>query len=147
MIKIYKLIYNGEIVYVGQTKKELKVRKSGGYGKNIPFYKDCEIELIEETDDKSRERYWIEKLKDEGHPLMNIKEGNGVDWQEYWKEYRKKYYQENKFRFYNKNKTREEKDEFNAKKRNYYSNNPEAREKNRAYQRNYLKKKKQNNNG
>lgn len=78
MIKIYKLIYNNEIVYVGKTKlKYLSTRKAQGYGNTVPFYRDCSIELIEETNDISRENYWIQRLKQEGHPLLNKNGGHG----------------------------------------------------------------------
>lgn len=90
MIKIYKLIHNGEIVYVGQTKQKLNTRKAKGYS-NVPFYKECKIELIEETDDVSREKYWIDKLRSEGHPLLNKRDGDtGLDYKEYQKEYKEK---------------------------------------------------------
>ena len=98
MIKIYKLIHNEQIVYVGQTKqKYLSTRKAKGYGKTVPFYRECKIELIEETDDVSRERYWIERLRSEGHQLLNKQEGNGVsDYKEYYKEYNKEWIENNK---------------------------------------------------
>jgi hypothetical protein len=93
MIKIYKLIHNGQIVYVGQTKQRLNRRKASGYAKNEQLHKitkECKMELIEETDDVSRERYWIELLKSEGHPLLNILKGSGLDKAEYDKEYQKR---------------------------------------------------------
>ena len=101
-IKIYTLIYQGQIVYVGQTTmKYLSSRKSSGYGNTVPFYKECTIHLIEETDDVSRERYWIEKLKKEGHPLLNKEAGaSGLDKKEYQKEYRMEYLKE----YQNRNK-------------------------------------------
>jgi len=108
MIKIYKLIYNNEIVYVGKTKFKLTRRIQLGYSTNVEkILKDCSIELIEETTDVSRERYWIEKLRSEGHTLLNKLKGDGLDRKEYYqnnkeknreykKEYLKKYYQKNK---------------------------------------------------
>ena len=97
MIKIYKLIHNGQIVYVGQTRLELMKRKAHGYGDTVPFYKECSIELIEETDDISRERYWIERLRSEGHPLLNIQKGeSGLIKKEYHRRYNDKHYQKNK---------------------------------------------------
>tara|TARA_R100001594_G_scaffold3518_7_gene13129 strand:+ start:92 stop:529 length:438 start_codon:yes stop_codon:yes gene_type:complete len=74
MIKIYKLIdnTNGNI-YIGQTKQKLYKRlnnhkqdyKRGykGSSKEIIKNGDYKIELIEETTDKLRERYWIENTK------------------------------------------------------------------------------------
>jgi hypothetical protein len=108
MIKIYKLIHNGEIVYVGQTKLSFSRRRHKGYGKTVPFYKECSMELIEETSDTSRERYWIDKLRSEGHPLLNKHRGvSGLDkkeWQKGWEEsnkekrsqYQKKWRDKNK---------------------------------------------------
>jgi hypothetical protein len=92
MIKIYKLIHDGQIVYVGQTtSKYLSSRKYNGYGNTVPFYKECSIEIIEETYDITRERYWIDKLTSEGHPLLNKISGvTGLDPKEYRKQYREK---------------------------------------------------------
>jgi hypothetical protein len=113
MIKIYKLIHNGQIVYVGQTKlKYLSTRKAQGYGDTVPFFKDCSIEIIEETDDISRERYWIELLKSQGHPLLNILKGDGLDKKEYDKEYSRKY------RTNNREKVREYHKEYYQKIKN-----------------------------
>ena len=53
MFKIYKLVHAGKIVYIGCTTQELKRRKSNGYRSNEAvnsIRKECEIELIEETD-------------------------------------------------------------------------------------------------
>jgi hypothetical protein len=107
MIKIYKLIHNGQIVYIGQTKQKLTRRKDGGYYKNEKLHKiskECKIELIEETDDVSRERYWIDKLKGEGHNLLNKYYGNGLDNKEYQKKYQKGYQKEYQKEYYEKNK-------------------------------------------
>lgn len=73
--KIYKLVYNNQIVYIGRTTQKLNRRFSNGY-KFIPFWKDCSIELIEITEDLSRERYWIDYYKNEGIELYNIQKGN-----------------------------------------------------------------------
>lgn len=77
MKKIYRLIYNDETIYIGITKRELEIRKRAGY-KFIDFYRDCSIELIEETEDVSRERYWIQYYKDLGCNLYNKYNGNGL---------------------------------------------------------------------
>jgi hypothetical protein len=113
MIKIYKLIYNNEVVYVGRTKHKLNRRIQLGYSTNVEkILKDCSIELIEETDDISRERYWIDLLKNEGHPLLNkiggstgldhieakkvYRENNKESILEWQKEYQNGYYEKNK---------------------------------------------------
>lgn len=82
MYKIYKLIWNNRVVYVGQTTQSLIRRKSSGYkGTCVEhIYKECSIELIEETDDVSRERYWIDFYRNE---VLNILDGNGFDKKEY----------------------------------------------------------------
>ena len=129
MTKIYKLIHNGEIVYVGQTKRRLlSHRKCRGYGNTIPFYKDCLIELIEETDDVSREKYWIDKLRSEGHPLLNKRDGDtGLD----LKEYQKEHYQKNKEKIKEYNK------EYKEKNKEY------EREYQKEYQKEYYEKNKE----
>ena len=72
--KIYKLIdnTNGNI-YIGQTKQKLSQRLRNHkhdykrdlscVSKKIIANGDYKIELIEETDDKTRERYWIENTE------------------------------------------------------------------------------------
>jgi hypothetical protein len=150
MIKIYKLIHNGQIVYVGKTKlKYLSNRKASGYGNTIPFFKECTIELIEETDDITKENYWIERLKDEGHPILNRRSGDtGLDnkeWREnnkeYIKEYMKEWYQNNKDK--NKDKNKEYQKEWyqnnKEKKRQYLK---EWRQKNKEKSKEYREKKK-----
>jgi hypothetical protein len=91
--KIYKLIHNGVVVYVGRTKQSLKRRKQFGYKSNAAvqaIYKQCDIELIEETNDVSREDYWVQHYKD---TVFNMKRGErGLS----YKEWHKEYYQDNK---------------------------------------------------
>ena len=110
MYKIYKLIYDGVVVYIGRTKSSLAKRKSTGYKSNPELqliYKDCEMILIEETDDASRESYWIEQFMSD--KLLNIIKGHKGDltkseyckiWREKNKEYvklkKKEYRQRNK---------------------------------------------------
>ena len=72
--KIYKLIdnTNGNI-YIGITKQKLYKRLNNHkqdykreahcVSKKIIANGDYKIELIEETDDKTRERYWIENTE------------------------------------------------------------------------------------
>lgn len=87
MIKIYKLIYKEDVIYIGKTILSLGRRKGSGYP-NIPFYKECLIELIEETKDVSRERYWIEYYQNMGYKLMNKRNGDHSNYT--IKEYRNK---------------------------------------------------------
>lgn len=79
-MKIYKLIHNEKIVYIGRTTVELNKRKNWQY-KNNPklqsIYKECRIELIEETDDISREHYWISFYGKDN--LLNMKYGDGIN--------------------------------------------------------------------
>ena len=75
--KIYKLIYQGEIVYVGRTMRSLKERKKSGYKGTCvqDISDDCVMELIEETNDVSREKYWIDEIKKTSN-LLNKRGGN-----------------------------------------------------------------------
>ena len=70
MYKIYKIVDNtNDNVYIGITTQTLKRRLNGHKHKitcssrNIIKNGDYRIELIEETDDKSRERHWIENTE------------------------------------------------------------------------------------
>ena len=141
MVKIYKLIYKGDIVYVGKTTQRLERRKAAGYGNTLPFFKECLIELIEETNDVSRERYWIERLRSEGHTLLNKEAGDGFDRVKYNKETyeknkekRKEYFKEYRKEYYEKNR---------EKMKEYYHNNKENnKDKKREYDREYRLKNK-----
>ena len=80
MQKIYKLICNSEVVYIGRTKMTLSRRKSAAYKSNPALqaiYKECEIVLIEETNDLNREQFWIDYYGMEN--LLNVKKGAPVD--------------------------------------------------------------------
>lgn len=82
-MKIYKIISpNTDLVYVGRTTQTLRRRFSlhrsdckrylagnGNYYTSIKVLEhgDCSIELIEETDDKSREFYWMKELNSCNH--------------------------------------------------------------------------------
>lgn len=80
MVKIYKLIRNNEVVYIGKTILTLQRRKNGAYtAMDKQFVKECDIELIEETDDVSRERYWIEYYRNQGCELKNKRNGDYRD--------------------------------------------------------------------
>lgn len=75
--KIYKLIYNEEVIYVGLTKLSLSRRKSSSnYSVPKEIYKLSKIELIEETNDKGRERFWVEHYLKLGATLMNKRNGD-----------------------------------------------------------------------
>ena len=104
MYKIYKIVDNtNSNIYVGITEKTLKSRLS----KHISNYKttkgitsreiikngNFKIELIETTDDSTRERYWIENLKcvNNNVPGRTIKE-----YDEQRKVSRSQYYLDNK---------------------------------------------------
>ena len=77
MIKIYKLIDNtNSNVYVGSTKQKYLCdrlsshvydfktnNKRGSVSRDIIKNGDYKIQLIEETDDETRERYWIENTE------------------------------------------------------------------------------------
>ena len=82
--KIYKLLINDIVIYIGQTITSLRKRKLGWYP-NIPneILKQSKIEIIEETDDLSRERYWIKYYRDLGCELYNRNNGSGLDYKEY----------------------------------------------------------------
>jgi hypothetical protein len=69
--KIYGLLHEGKLIYIGCTIDTLNSRKRNGFGNTVPFYKECEIKLIEETDDKYRELYWYNYYKDKGAKLLN----------------------------------------------------------------------------
>jgi vacuolar-type H+-ATPase subunit I/STV1 len=82
--KIYKLVYNGVVVYVGKTKLTLNQRKWKGYKSNAAvqaIHKECDMVLIEETSDVSREDFWVQHYKD---TLLNIRKGDtGLSQKEY----------------------------------------------------------------
>ena len=80
-MKIYKLVKDSEVVYVGRTKLTLSRRKSSGfYNLDQDFIRECQIELIEETDDRSRERYWIDYYLSIGCKLLNKRNGDYKDY-------------------------------------------------------------------
>ena len=130
-MKIYKLIKDGEVIYVGRTILSLNRRKNSNFYK-IPrdISIDCEIELIEETDDKSRERYWIDYYRKLGHHLYNKRRGDFKHNEEAYEDRKRSLKEKRAF----KPKTKEEKlsqrrawynkhkDVINEERRKKYSN-------------------------
>lgn len=116
-MKIYKLVKDGQVIYIGRTKLSLNRRKNSNFYK-IPREVSmlCEIELIEETDDKSRERYWIDYYLSIGCKLLNKRNGDYKDYQHYYEERKKKMRESRAF----KPMTKEQK---LAKRRQYYAKN------------------------
>jgi hypothetical protein len=130
-MKIYKLVKDGEVVYVGRTKLSLSRRKSSGfYNIDSSFVKECEIELIEETDDKSRERFWIDYYLSIGCGLLNKRNGDFKDYHHQYEERKRKMRLERDFKPMTKEerlKSRREyyaktKDRQNQRKRDKYAN-------------------------
>ena len=113
--KIYKIIDNTNgNVYVGQTRREVRERicnhksdfNAGNNCSSVLILKnnDWKYELIEETDDITREKYWIQNSIN----CINKKrfEGRDKEWAKQWG----KQYKEN-----NKEKIREKKRIYNQK--------------------------------
>lgn len=133
MFKIYKLVKDNKVYYVGRTKRSLSIRKSIGLYKRPDvdyIYKTSDIILIEETHDKNRESYWINYYIENGDPIMNIyknnydessskrkyyiinrdkilkqreEKRNTIEYKEYILEYSKKYRTENRDHINNQN--------------------------------------------
>lgn len=106
--KIYRLIRNEEIIYIGRTKFSLHKRFLTGW-KYIDKT-DISIELIESTNDISRERYWISWYKNIGIQLLNKRGGDGLDHKEYYRNLKKEWRKNNR-------------DRVNKQKREYYKKN------------------------
>ena len=104
-MKIYKITSpNCDLVYVGMTTRTLKERLWGHsscakrYSRGLPGYcssikvlehGDAVIELIEETDDKRREGYWIEELNSCNQVKLNLLDkSDPVSIAKYNREYR-----------------------------------------------------------
>ena len=144
MYKIYKIVdnTNGNI-YIGITTQTLKQRlachKSLKDCSSRAIIKngDYKIELIEETDDKTRERYWIENTDCVNRIIP------GRTKKEYNKEYREN----------NREKIKEWRENNKEKAKEYYENNKESisqyhkkyRENNREKKSQYSKEYKKNN--
>ena len=116
--RIYKLVYNDEIIYIGKTTNDLEIRKKNGYT-FIPFYKDCSIELVEETEDATRESYWIKYYRDQGCNLYNIRSGDGGFNLEEYNETNKEKLQEYRKTYYS-NYNKMNREQLNEYRREYY---------------------------
>lgn len=132
MLKIYVLKFEGKVVYVGKTKQTLKKRKSIGY-KSIPFWRECDIVLIDESDVRGIEDYWVNYYKELGCELYNVRKGDTGLSRKEWrdenkekaKEYIKKYYEDNKESIseYQKKYQEDNKETLKEYKRLYYQKN------------------------
>ena len=122
MYKIYKIVDNtNDNVYIGITRKTLKERlgrherHNNCVSRDIIKNGDYRMELIEQTDDKMRERYWIENTEciNKQIPGRTQKE---------WREKNKEILAEKnkKYREKNKEKIAEKKKEYNKE---YNENN------------------------
>jgi len=122
MLKIYKIIdnTNGNI-YIGKTEQTLKLRliqhksHKNFSSKEIIKNGDYKIELIEETDDDTRERYYIENTTCIN---LNIPGRTQKEYYEDNKQYHKEYY----YRRYQHNKK-----EIKKHQNEYYSNNKDKK--------------------
>lgn len=118
--KIYKLIHKGKVVYIGKTTKTLEERMRFRYRNNPEvhaIHKECSIELIEETDDGGREKYWINYYGYDN--LLNIQKGDtGLDKEEYISKWRKE-----RGREYYKEWHENNKDKHSEKMKRYYQKN------------------------
>lgn len=147
MYSIYKLVHNNKVVYVGRTKMTLERRRGVGYRWNKELQSilnECSMELLETTEDKNREKYWIKYHRDIGCKLFNQEAlyNNKEYCRKYYgdnKDYFKKWQQENKDKIKISNKKSHEKNRENfllGKKIWREKNREHIREKRREY---YLK--------
>ena len=124
MYKIYKIVDNTNgNVYIGITTQTLKRRLSNHrcsantcISREIIKNGDYKIELIEETDDNTRERYWIENINCinitiPGRTQKEWREDNRDKYRKNYKEYNKK----------NKDKKAEHNNKFNNIRYKWYS--------------------------
>ena len=147
MYKIYKIIDNtNDNVYIGQTRRTLNQRlrehknSQNCSSRDIIENGDYRIELIEQTNDKSRERYWVENNEciNKNIPGRTDKEWR-EDNTEKIKEYNKEYHEDNKDHLANYHKEwREENKDHLA---NYHK---EYREKNQEKNKEKIKRRRKN---
>ena len=132
-MKIYKIIDNTNgAIYIGKTTRTLKHRLgqhkhyNDCSSKKIIENGDYRIELIEETDDDTRERYWI--LNTEcvnvcipGRTHKEWREKNKEKLKEYEKEWREKNKEKKQeyMKEYNKQRNKEKTKEYNKQYRKY----------------------------
>lgn len=122
-IKIYKLVYDDKIIYVGLTTLPLYRRKgSANYSVPKEIYKQSKIELIEETTEKNRERFWIEHYLSLGEPLLNKRNGDYSTKDEAYKDKLSKMREAYKLKSTFKPKSQDEK---KAYRRKWYKDNKE----------------------
>ncbi len=71
--KIYKIMNEeSQIIYIGSTTNTLIKRKYlHDYQAKLPNIKSCKMVLIQTTNDKSREDFWIDYYKSMGCLLFN----------------------------------------------------------------------------
>jgi len=135
-IKIFKLVHNGNVIYIGSTScRWLSTRKAQPISKmDNEIRKQSSIELIEEVTEEQREKrlkYWIEIEKPEYNKTEEQKK-------ESTRKARNKYYQKNKDKFAKRGKEWREKNiEYLREKWREKEQTPERK----AYQREYQKKK------
>ena len=133
MLKIYRIVdnTNGNI-YIGKTKQKYLSKRLGQHRERMTCMSreiikngDYKIELIEETEDESRERYWIENTDciNKQIPGRTQKE---------WREDNKEKVIQNKKKYSDKPENKEKKKEYQKK----------HHEKNKDYQEEYRKKNK-----
>ena len=127
IFKIYKIVdnTNGNI-YIGLTIQTLKERLRGHVrhldcvSRDIIKNGDYKIELIEETEDKSREKYWVKNTE-----CINkqIPGRTDKEYREDNKEKRKEYLIDNKdyIKLQRAEHTIRNKEELNKKSKNYYN--------------------------
>ena len=141
--KIYRLILDNKVVYVGQTTQKYLNQRKACHNYNNTFERIIEsiIELIEITSDKTRERYWIEYYLSEGCILFNKRKGvTGLNYEEYQKEYKEE--NKEKIKEYKKEYQQENKEKIKENKKEYYQKNKDKiKEYQKQYQKNKLKNK------
>ena len=138
MYKIYKIVDNtNDNVYIGITTQTLKHRLTqhksyeSCMSRDIIKNGDYRIELIEHTDDKTRERHWIENTdcinkQIPGRTDKEYYEENKEKIAEYYKKYHEKNKEKNKdynkeYREKNKEKIAERYKDYNKIRNKWYS--------------------------
>ena len=148
IFKIYKIIdnTNGNI-YIGLTIRTLKERLNHHkhqldcVSRDIIKNGDYKIELIEETTDKSRERYWIENTECinkviPGRTGKEYRQDTKEQWAPYYQNYRDTHKEENLI--YQRQYRIDNKEELSAQRKEYRNNNKEkiALQKKKQYEKN-----------